>query len=77
MMNYRLIEGGSAAKNQRVVPFSIEGCEHCGKPNQPTMYDARTHGGGWGWLCPTCFGMIGVGLGIGCGQKYELTEDND
>lgn len=46
-------------------------CDVCGQKLTSVMYDARTHSGPWGCLCPTCYRVHGVGLGTGKGQKYE------
>lgn len=45
-------------------------CDRCLKPLKSVFYDARTNWGHWAVLCDRCFKDVGVGLGIGKGQKY-------
>ena len=49
-----------------------ERCDRCLEPIKDVFYDARTIWGSWANLCYRCFGDIGVGLGVGKGQKYSL-----
>ena len=53
-------------------------CDICQANIINTFYDARTHSGRWGNLCPQCFQDHGVGLGTGSGQKYvrQAAPDN-
>lgn len=56
----------------RVAPAS---CEVCKTPIVAEFYDARMKGNGpWGNMCPNCFRQHGVGLGVGKGQHYVLTD---
>lgn len=41
--------------------------EHQGK-----IVDGRVRGLGWAWMCWACFTAQGVGLGVGCGQLYDV-----
>ena len=47
-------------------------CDRCLKPIKDVFYDARTNWGQWAILCHKCFKDVGVGLGIGKGQKYSV-----
>ena len=47
----------------------IPNCDLCG---QPALYDCRTIMGPWAYLCSEHFRKIGVGLGLGKGQKLTL-----
>ncbi len=53
----------------------VNDCDICGHPLSTVFYDAKTRGGPWGLLCPTCFTIRGVGIGQGVGQKYELQRE--
>lgn len=46
-------------------------CDLCDAPITTEFYDARTRYRVWAILCEPCFHKDGVGLGLGCGQKYE------
>jgi hypothetical protein len=48
-----------------------EQCDLCGAGLEDVFYDAKTHGGPWGFLCVRCFKAHGIGLGMGRGQKYR------
>ena len=40
-----------------------------------TFIDGRTTAGPWGIMCVVCHARYGVGLGTGCGQKYQRQAD--
>lgn len=71
MKVYRQVEGGSQPGLVAHPPLS---CQLCGGKMGKVAYDARTRQGRWGWLCHACFGIYSVGLGIGKGQKYRLSD---
>lgn len=48
-------------------------CDICDEPFESVMYDAATRRG-WGYLCPDCFAVHGLGIGTGVGQRYKLTD---
>ena len=50
-------------------------CDVCSCTIKDVLYDARTKMGPWATLCGCCYTELGVGLGVGKGQKY--LEDND
>ena len=45
-------------------------CDFCGRT---AFWDGKTRAGPWAYMCYNCFGLSGVGLGTGLGQKliYE------
>lgn len=43
--------------------------------NMDTFIDGRIHGGSWANMCLKCHAAVGVGLGMGRGQKYTKQED--
>jgi len=45
---------------------SIPQCSFCG---EPAHYDAKTRMGPWAYMCEKCYGIFGVGLGLGKGQR--------
>lgn len=49
-----------------------EKCDVCGTAIEKVFIDGRTRQGPWGFLCPSCHALDGVGLGTGYGQRYEL-----
>lgn len=52
----------------------INGCEICSAnlKNLQFFVDGKTSNGYWAVMCPKCFMTIGVGLGIGRGQAYDV-----
>lgn len=47
-------------------------CDMCRRRLFGAFYDARTILGPWAILCVICHAEIGVGLGTGKGQKYDM-----
>lgn len=43
-------------------------------PGVPAAVDGRTHQGPWANMCGSCFELLGVGLGLGRGQRL-VTRD--
>lgn len=55
----------------------ISHCDVCRTPFDKVFYDAKTVGGPWACMCPSCQ-TLGPGIGKtgqGLGQKYEKQED--
>jgi hypothetical protein len=55
-------------------------CDFCrmnGEPNVPAGYDGKTRLGPWANMCPTHFGLHGIGTGLGVGQRLVLRETAD
>ena len=50
-------------------------CDVGGEAITTTFIDGKSKFGPWGFMCPICFALDGIGLGVGRGQKYEL-QDN-
>jgi len=48
-------------------------CDYCCQ--EKAQYDAKTKHGPWAYLCEECFQKIGVGLGLGKGQKLERNNE--
>lgn len=48
-----------------------EQCDICHGPIDEWFVDGKTRFGPWGDMCKQCFGMYGIGLGTGKGQKYD------
>lgn len=46
--------------------------EHLGGTTTQAAYDGKTNMGPWAYMCETHFKMIGVGLGLGKGQRLVL-----
>ena len=47
-------------------------CDICHDAVSTTFVDGKTTMGPWGNMCPDCFSEVGVGLGTGKGQMYQL-----
>lgn len=45
----------------------LPGCDICGTLN--AHYDGKTIMGAWAYMCSRCFKEVGVGLGVGRGQR--------
>lgn len=51
-----------------------EKCDLCGqkiKGEKGFFVDGKTVYGYWALMCEKCYGAVGVGLGMGYGQKYD------
>jgi len=56
-----------------VLP-ELPNCQTCTQDPPAKAYaDGKTSMGPWAYMCRTCFGMYGIGLGVGKGQEL-LTE---
>lgn len=53
----------------------ITNCDICKTPIGFTFVDGKTHMGPWAIMCPKCFKICGVGLGLGRGQHYSRASD--
>lgn len=49
-----------------------ESCDLCGNSLQESFVDGKTITGAWGIMCMSCHSVLGSGLGMGRGQKYDL-----
>lgn len=49
-------------------------CDICGDPLTKWFVDGKTEMGSWVIMCPGCFKVYGVGLGVGLGQKYNVAD---
>lgn len=38
-------------------------------------YDGKTQFGQWAYMCPSCFGKYGIGLGLGKGQRLNYVNE--
>lgn len=48
-------------------------CDLCRRTLTQQFVDGRLRSGGqWAIMCPTCHRTLGVGLGTGYGQRYDL-----
>lgn len=53
----------------------------CSIPNRhmikdaPALYDGKTLMGPWAYMCQSCFGRYGVGLGLGKGQLLIVRDE--
>lgn len=62
-----------ASNNTLVLMDRIPVCDIV--PEHGDAYaDAKTTQGSWGYLCRDCFDHMGVGLGLGRGQRLELRD---
>ena len=55
----------------RIPPCDI------GAPHGDAAYDGKTRLGPWAYMCETHFEQLGVGLGLGKGQRLILKEGSD
>jgi len=40
----------------------------------PALYDGKTVHGPWAYMCQPCFDALGVGLGLGKGQRLIVQD---
>jgi hypothetical protein len=54
----------------------IPECDFCSQGGQQTLaeYDGKTNFGPWAYMCAAHFGKVGVGVGLGIGQRLVLAE---
>ena len=52
-------------------------CKICNGKLTTEFIDGRTKVGFWAIMCPACHKELGVGLGIGKGQRYEMRKMKD
>lgn len=55
------------AKTTVTITEELPMCDIC--HSKKAAYDAKTVHGPWAYLCESCFKKVGVGLGLGKGQK--------
>jgi len=57
--------------------WAIPNCDLCREQGKAVkaIYDAKTIHGWWAYLCEEHFNKLGIGLGLGKGQKLVLKED--
>jgi len=47
-------------------------CDLCGRKLEKEFIDGRLMSGPWAIMCLSCFKDVGVGLGLGRGQRYSI-----
>ena len=70
---WRQTEGGTFPGCVGSVPKKCNLCD-VDFEDVPFAIDGRTVHGTWAWMCPDCHFDMGVGLGMGRGQRYVLVE---
>ena len=46
-------------------------CNNCGEKPEGWFVDGETIFGPWALMCQKCHKLIGAGIGLGVGQKYD------
>lgn len=66
-------------RNHTAVEVStLPTCDLCVTPPiRPAAYDAKTTHGPWANLCEEHYAEIGIGLGLGKGQRYIVKSPTD
>jgi hypothetical protein len=61
---------------QRWISPTPVTCDVCDRRlgDDEFFIDGKTIYGPWGIMCVTCHMMVGVGLGTGKGQKYNVSD---
>lgn len=59
-------------EHKKVEVSELPKCDFCGAP---ARYDGKTTSGPWGNMCLPCFGVHGIGLGLGRGQELILMKE--
>ncbi len=54
-------------------------CDMCRKKfkTDDVFIDGKTQGGPWADMCEDCFEQHGIGLGLGKGQKYQVSKSGN
>jgi len=52
-------------------------CDLCKTDIVDEFIDGGTRHGPWGFMCPTCHQVHGVGLGMGRGQRYRREAEGE
>ena len=66
-MQFVQLEGGSMTGK---IMHTVGECNLCGQVNLFEFVDGKTRMGPWANMCMPCFKHVGVGLGVGRGQRY-------
>lgn len=61
-------------KEKQYIGEAPKKCDLCKEDIKDVFYDAKTKMGPWANMCNECYNQYGVGLGMGKGQKYLLSE---
>lgn len=63
------------SKHEEVVVHHQPDCDFCKKQGKQVGadYDGKTVFGPWAYMCQMHFGMYGVGLGLGRGQRLLVS----
>lgn len=62
-------------KNNQIKVNRIPICDIC--KQYEAVIDGKTKKGCWAFMCFNCFGIHGVGLGLGKGQELILEVTNE
>lgn len=62
----------TAKAGTEVIVGALPNCDFCG---MKAAYDAKTVMGPWANLCEKDFQAVGIGLGVGKGQRLVLKSD--
>ena len=68
-MQYVQLEGGSMTGK---IMHTVGECNLCGKERLSEFVDGKTRMGPWANMCMPCYRKVGVGLGMGRGQRYAM-----
>ena len=68
-MQYVQIEGGTMTGK---IMHTVGECNLCAKERLSEFVDGKTRMGPWANMCLPCFRKVGVGLGVGRGQRYAM-----
>ncbi len=52
-----------------------EKCDICNRKITRVFIDGKTDLGPWAIMCPACYKVHGIGLGLGLGQRYVKQSD--
>lgn len=72
VMSERATRAGSVvAGESRPEVRELKRCDVCGAGCKGGHVDGATTFGPWAFMCLTCFAEVGIGLGVGRGQRYD------
>lgn len=68
---------GGILMRDEVIVSTLPDCDICKSRGvrTPARFDGKAKNGPWAYMCGECFDSVGIGLGVGKGQKLVLVDE--